>query len=527
MGSSGSKVKEPPGSHCWSDLPLDLAGLVLLRLHTHADHVRFGSVCRHWRHAAKLLHSPSSPPPLPWLNFRDGTFERLADGKRHGLRLEAYEQCRGSFDSWVLLEDVRGGRRSHYLKNPLTGDVVRLPGRCKEPVRRGGDVDARVVPPSSTTFHLRKVVMCANGLVAAKISYHELPDVVVFCWPGMSSWPAGICNGTWYHDMARYKGKMYAVSRRGDLYEHELRRDTSTGEPVVTRVERVILAPLSAEGFPPEAVTTLDGPYAAVVCARTCYLVVSRGKLLMVRWIVPSASARDWADTMAFKVFEADLEMSKWDIYDLFDNLNMGNTTDVATTAVVAANANVALGAELVGFLDGFEKETKRTMTIPDMDGKELLVPNPDYTNWMVRDQVVLGFLSNSLSPEVLGSWILELCVALSNTKKGNRTAADYFSKMVQLGDEIVAPGKELYLPPPLRFRRRRHASSRSSYRYGGVSSSGYRSVRARPKLRYFLLGTAPTIGSAGLGAFTPSLFHAQVFEMFLALFNTGSNLST
>ncbi|KAK1617860.1 hypothetical protein QYE76_023377 [Lolium multiflorum] len=83
-------------------------------------------------------------------------------------------------------------------------------------------------------------------------------------------------------------------------------------------------------------------------------------------------------------------------------------------------------------------------------------------------------------------------------------------------------------------FRRRRSASAAaamprrgSSYRYGGVSSSGYRSVRARPKLRYFLLGTAPTIGSAGLGAFTPSLFHAQVFEMFLALFNTGSNLST
>ncbi|XP_051190427.1 putative F-box protein At1g65770 [Lolium perenne] len=311
MGSSASKVKEPLGSYCWSDLPLDLAGIILLRLHTHADNVRFGSVCRHWRYAARLLHSP---PPLPWLNFRDGTFERLADGKRHGLRLEAYEQCRGSFDNWLLLEDVRAGRRSHYLKNPLTGDVVRLPGQCKEPVRRGGDVDARVVPPSSTTFHLRKVVMCANGLIAAKISYHELPDVVVFCWPGMSSWPAGICNGTWYHDIARYEGKMYAVSRRGDLYEHELRRDTSTGEPVVTRVERVILAPVSAEGFPPEAVSTLDGPYAAVVCARTCYLVVSRGKLLMVRWIVPyaSASARDWADAMAFKVFEADLEMSRW-----------------------------------------------------------------------------------------------------------------------------------------------------------------------------------------------------------------------
>uniref|UniRef100_A0ACD5YIX6 Uncharacterized protein n=1 Tax=Avena sativa TaxID=4498 RepID=A0ACD5YIX6_AVESA len=323
MGSGASKGKDPPppppaSSYpcCWSDLPLDLAGIVLCRLHTHADHVRFGSVCRHWRHAVKLLHSPSSPPPLPWLSFRDdGTFERLTDGKRHSLFLETYEKCRGSFDNWLLLEDVRAGHRHHYLKNPLTGDVVILPGHCKEPVRRGCDVDveSRVVPPSSTDFHLRKVVMCANGLIAAKITYHGLPDVVVFCWPGMSSWPAGICNGTWYHDMARYRGKMYAVSRRGDLYVHELRRDTGTGEPKVTGVERVILAPLSAEGFPPEAVTTLDGPYAAFVCARKCYLVVSRGKLLMVRWIVPyNDRGRDWADTMAFKVFEADLEMSRW-----------------------------------------------------------------------------------------------------------------------------------------------------------------------------------------------------------------------
>ncbi|KAK1644462.1 hypothetical protein QYE76_062267 [Lolium multiflorum] len=111
-----------------------------------------------------------------------------------------------------------------------------------------------------------------------------------------------------------------------------------------------------------------------------------------------------------------------------------------------------------------------------------------------------------------------------------------YFKKTQasKLGD---AQGIPFFIDNIIRsftFRRRRSASAAaamprrgSSYRYGGVSSSGYRSVRARPKLRYFLLGTAPTIGSAGLGAFTPSLFHAQVFEMFLALFNTGSNLST
>jgi hypothetical protein len=77
-------------------------------------------------------------------------------------------------------------------------------------------------------------------------------------------------------------------------------------------------------------------------------------------------------------------------------------------------------------------------------------------------------FRFNSLSPEVLGQvashiratpvWaaievvftaqsrprILQLRLALSNAKKGNRTAADYFSKMVQLGYDMAVAGKVL-----------------------------------------------------------------------------------
>ncbi|XP_071681537.1 uncharacterized protein [Lolium perenne] len=41
-------------------------------------------------------------------------------------------------------------------------------------------------------------------------------------------------------------------------------------------------------------------------------------------------------------------------------------------------------------------------------------------------------------------SRVLQLRFALSNTKKGNRMAADYYSKMVQLGDEMASTGKVL-----------------------------------------------------------------------------------
>ncbi|KAK1574708.1 hypothetical protein QYE76_018490 [Lolium multiflorum] len=126
-------------------------------------------------------------------------------------------------------------------------------------------------------------------------------------------------------------------------------------------------------------------------------------------------------------------------------------------------------------------------------------------------------------------------CRNVIGTKWIFKNKQDEFGNIVRNKARLVAQGfSQVEVAPSFTFRRRRSASAAaamprrgSSYRYGGVSSSGYRSVRARPKLRYFLLGTAPTIGSAGLGAFTPSLFHAQVFEMFLALFNTGSNLST
>ncbi|CAN6165103.1 unnamed protein product [Urochloa humidicola] len=49
----------------WSDLPSDLLGLVLVRLHSLADRIRVGAVCRPWCSGARL-HT-KLPPLMPWV----------------------------------------------------------------------------------------------------------------------------------------------------------------------------------------------------------------------------------------------------------------------------------------------------------------------------------------------------------------------------------------------------------------------------------------------------------------------------
>ncbi|XBJ07022.1 hypothetical protein VPH35_012600 [Triticum aestivum] len=60
------KMVQTHSPQSWSALPSELAGLVLRRLPSHADRVRFAAVCHHWRFSRK---EHCLPPPLPWLAF--------------------------------------------------------------------------------------------------------------------------------------------------------------------------------------------------------------------------------------------------------------------------------------------------------------------------------------------------------------------------------------------------------------------------------------------------------------------------
>jgi hypothetical protein len=93
---------------------------------------------------------------------------------------------------------------------------------------------------------------------------------------------------------------------------------------------------------------------------------------------------------------------------------------------------------------------------------------NPVYADWLSRDQLVLSYLLQSLSLEVLphvhriesahGVWaaveemfaaqseakVDNLLVALANTKKLQMTTSEFLAKMQGFADELVAAGHPL-----------------------------------------------------------------------------------
>jgi hypothetical protein len=123
--------------------------------------------------------------------------------------------------------------------------------------------------------------------------------------------------------------------------------------------------------------------------------------------------------------------------------------------------------AQLEGFIEGTETVPEKTLEM-EKDSKKVVISNPNYAVWRVRDQHMLTYLVTSLSWEVLAGvasnttaadmWttisktfvsqsrarILELCNQLVATKKGDMTVLAYFSTVHGYVDEMAAAGKAL-----------------------------------------------------------------------------------
>ncbi|KAK1613964.1 hypothetical protein QYE76_019481 [Lolium multiflorum] len=125
-------------------------------------------------------------------------------------------------------------------------------------------------------------------------------------------------------------------------------------------------------------------------------------------------------------------------------------------------------GALVLDLVEGKEPAPDKIIKAEDEKGVKVKISNPNYVSWIARDQQVLRWLLNSLSPDVLThvigldtsaeTWaainthvstssksrVQHLRAALVETKKNDMSAEKYFSKMQTIAQELAAAGKPL-----------------------------------------------------------------------------------
>uniref|UniRef100_M8BA62 Uncharacterized protein n=1 Tax=Aegilops tauschii TaxID=37682 RepID=M8BA62_AEGTA len=106
----------------WSALPSELAGLVLRRLPSHADRVRFAAVCHHWRFSTQ---EHCLTQPLPWLAFPDGTFFVFPHGEaaKESFKLHSSANYCISCSDWLAF--AQNG--TCFLMDPFSEITLTLP----------------------------------------------------------------------------------------------------------------------------------------------------------------------------------------------------------------------------------------------------------------------------------------------------------------------------------------------------------------------------------------------------------------
>ncbi|XP_048549492.1 uncharacterized protein LOC125529128 isoform X1 [Triticum urartu] len=310
------KKPHPQPQSSWSDLPLDIVGLVLSLLPEYADRAVFAAVCPHWRAAAR---QQLVPPPLPLLALPDGTFYSILYPRLYsfpGCGFAGYESVCGS---WLVFPRDDGC----FLVNPFSRATVTLPAlscvRLRPPnavAKWSLEDGSKVADPyitwmhinTSEKLHISKLIPCSPNLVAALVGIGHTSQILL-CQPGASSWSVRAydqCKG--FEDMAFYQGKLYAIANDENLLVVNISQDHSTGDPQVSRIGQII------KGEPWYPVVLEDN----TMPCKKLYLVESHGALLMVRRAIwcrvpgPGVPGEVIAGVSRFEVFKADFEHSWW-----------------------------------------------------------------------------------------------------------------------------------------------------------------------------------------------------------------------
>ncbi|CAL4991823.1 unnamed protein product [Urochloa decumbens] len=256
----------------WSDIPLDLAGRILGRLHAHVDRVRFAAVCPQWRAAAR--QRPPLSPPMPMLLLPDATVYSLP-----GSEAFHFPGCAGYTDAcgnWLVFN----GDDGCFLRDPFSNATVTLPALSRDRIRYVGD-------ESVDEAYIESMEMARGHLLVSVSADNQYPDFV---------------------DLAFHQGKLYALTRMDTLFAMDISMDHSTSDPWVSQMLQVINSPP----------LFIPSPYISL---KMTYLVEARGALLVVlrRMQCRYAGVTGLAlfeliagEQNEFEVFEANLGQSQW-----------------------------------------------------------------------------------------------------------------------------------------------------------------------------------------------------------------------
>jgi hypothetical protein len=125
-------------------------------------------------------------------------------------------------------------------------------------------------------------------------------------------------------------------------------------------------------------------------------------------------------------------------------------------------------GARVLDLVEGKDEAPVEFLEEEDANKQKVSIVNPAYETWIAHDQLLLRWLVNALSPDVLAHvvgletsaevWkalndhvaaksktrIQQLRSALNDTRKNNLSADKYFAKMKSIASELASAGKPL-----------------------------------------------------------------------------------
>uniref|UniRef100_K3ZFJ7 KIB1-4 beta-propeller domain-containing protein n=1 Tax=Setaria italica TaxID=4555 RepID=K3ZFJ7_SETIT len=248
------------------------------------------AVCRQWRLAAQQQQPPPRrlPPALPLL-LSQRTFRIIPGGERLRFMLVPGNlgRCYGCFDDWLLFllrPPYERNHRTCFLVNPISRATITTIPLCFD--------DGRPM----AVFPMTKIIVCSPDLVASIIGHNSS---VAFYRSGAASWSA--CapdprNRGWYVDIALYRGRLYALNGKEQLFAHEL-RGGGVVEPPEQLASRAVRRVVRAQP-PPAARRDTALPRRVVWEDADAFLMI----LLLA----------DLVEGVKMKVFEADLEIGRW-----------------------------------------------------------------------------------------------------------------------------------------------------------------------------------------------------------------------